>query len=88
MNIYRNIYTLLDDIKALYSHAGGEKNCALAYVCKNLTAVLESLGSDHPTVSSDVTNFFLSCIYEMMEIAHNDIFDELHDCVMAMNLER
>lgn len=87
MTVYEETYTRLNDVQALYSHAGGEEMCALAYVCKNLTTVLESLGNDHPTVFSDVYNFLLSCIHEMLEIAHNDILDELHDCVLAINLE-
>lgn len=82
------IYTLLDDIQALYAHDGDEEMYVLACVCKNLTTILESLGNNHPTVSSDVNNSFLSCINKMIEISYNNILDELYDCVMALNLER
>ncbi|GFW55304.1 hypothetical protein TNCV_116901 [Trichonephila clavipes] len=81
-SVYENIYTNLDNIQALYSNSGSEM-CSLAYVCENLTPILENLGNDHPELFAVVRGFFILCLDQMYDI----VFSEENDDVREEGLE-
>ncbi|GFW62177.1 uncharacterized transposon-derived protein F54H12.3 [Trichonephila clavipes] len=61
-----------------YPVTSGEM-CSLAYVCENLTPVLEYLGNDHPRLFADVRRFFLACLDQMYGIVFTEENDDLQE---------
>ncbi|GFU97763.1 hypothetical protein TNCV_2532361 [Trichonephila clavipes] len=53
--------------------------CSLAYVCENLTPVLEYLGNDHPRLFADVRRFFLACLDQMYDVVFREENDDLRE---------
>ena len=72
-SVYDNIYTYLGHMKALYSRSGGEEMCALANICEELTAVLETV---HP---ANAKALFLKCLDRMYDIVFSEDDDDLRD---------
>ncbi|GFU97707.1 uncharacterized transposon-derived protein F54H12.3 [Trichonephila clavipes] len=67
-------------IKDLHDEdAKGGEMCSLAYVCENLTPVLEYLGNDHPILFVDVRRIFLVCLDQMYDIVFREENDDLRE---------
>lgn len=75
-SVYDNIYTYLGHMKALYSRSGGEEMCALADICEELTALLETV---HPSLFADAKASFLKCLDRMYDIVFSEDDDDLRD---------